>query len=91
MDFANQRKAYLLRTVQHMSYQRIAERVVNLGGSHPSWDSVRDLCQGFSMKKACRLYKYKKCGRKPWKLTNRPSSFRSLRTRSLLSGIFYLI
>ena len=75
MDFANQRKAYLLRTVQHMSYERIAERVVNIGGAKPSWGAVRDLCQGFSMKKACRPYKYKKCGRKPWKLTGDIQTF----------------
>ena len=69
MDFANQRKAYLLRTVQHLSYERIAERVVNMGGTQPSWGAVRDLCQGFSAKRARRPYKYKKCGRKPWKPT----------------------
>ena len=70
LDFANQRKAYLLRTVQKQKYEQIAAQVVNLEGNHPSWGHVRDVCNGFSVARGCKPYKYHKSGRKPWKLTS---------------------
>ena len=69
MSFANQRKAYLLRTVKNQSYRRVAEQVVNLDGENPSPGHIRDVCNGFSVKKGCKPYEYNKCGRKPWKMT----------------------
>ena len=70
LSFAQQRKAYLLRTVQKQSYEKIAEQVVNLNGGCPSWGAVRDLCNSFSVRKGCKPYRYSECGRKPWKLTS---------------------
>ena len=69
LNFANQRKAYVLRQVRGLSYEKIAEQVVNLQNEHPSWVTVRDVCDKFSVKKGCRPYAFKRCGRKPWKMT----------------------
>ena len=69
LDFANQRKAYLLRTVHGKSFEDIAAEVVNLGGEQPVWGTVRNICNGFSLKKGYRPYRYKNSGRQPWKLT----------------------
>lgn len=75
MDFKNQRKAYLLRSVQKRPYEEIAGEVLNMQGEHPHWTTVRDVCQGFSVRKGCRPYKYHKCGRKPWKMTSDVQKF----------------
>ena len=75
MSFANQRRAYLLRTVKKESYERIAEQVVNLDGEHPSWGHVHDWCKSLSVSKGCKPYKYYKCGRNPWKLTTDVQKF----------------
>jgi hypothetical protein len=75
LDFQNQRKAYLLRSVHKKPYESIAAKVVNLQGAHPSWGHVRDLCKSFSIRSACRKYKYHKCGRTPWKLTRDVQKF----------------
>ena len=69
LDFRNQRKAYLLRTVHNRAYESIAQHVVNRQGEHPCWGTVRNVCQTFSTTKAMRPYNYHKCGRKAWKLT----------------------
>ena len=69
MDFRNQRKAYALRHVQHLSWAAIAERVVNLKKKHPAWTTVRRAVSAFNTARGCRPYKYGNCGRKPWKLT----------------------
>ena len=69
LDFHNQRKAYLLRHVKKLSWEIIAQRVVNQRGEQPSWVTVRDTVQGFNTAKGCRKFQYGKCGRKPWKLT----------------------
>jgi len=60
LDFANQRKAYLLRTVHGKSFEDIAAEVVNLGGEQPVWGKVRNICNGFSLKRGYRPYRYKK-------------------------------
>ena len=75
MNFANQRKAYLLRQVHGMPYEDIAKKVVNLQGKKPSKEHVRSVCNEFSVKKSCRPYHYKKSGRRPWKLTNDVQKF----------------
>ena len=43
LNFANQRKAYLLRTVKGESWETIAGKVVNLQNENPSWGHVRDV------------------------------------------------
>ena len=69
LDSRNQRKAYVLRTVHKRSYESIAQVVVNREGEHPSWGTVRNICEAFSTAKGRRPYQYHKCGRKAWKLT----------------------
>ena len=69
MNFANQRKAYMLRHVQGMAYEDISSKVVTLEGQHPSREHVRTVCEEFSVAKGCRPYKYKNSGRKAWKMT----------------------
>ena len=75
LDFRNQRKAYVLRTVHKRSYESIAQVVVNRQGEHPSWGTVRNVCEAFSTSKGRRPYKYHKCGRRPWKLTRDVQQF----------------
>ena len=82
LDFINQRKAYLLRTVKHESWEAIALQVVNVQGEHPSWVTVRDAVTKFNVKKGYRQLRYHKCGRKPWKLT---PAIKSYILRRLLS------
>ena len=69
LDFRNQQKAYLLRTVHKRPYKSIAQVVVNGQGQHPCWATVRNICETFSGRKGRRPYNYHKCGRKAWKLT----------------------
>lgn len=69
MNFANQRKAYMLRHSEKLSWRKIAKRVFNLQGLHPTWVTVKNVVTGFSVAKGCRKFHYSKCGRKPWKLT----------------------
>ena len=69
LDFRNQRRAYALRHVEHLSWEAIAARVVNRQGQHPSWVTVRTTVQGFSLTAGRRKYAYEKCGRTAWKLT----------------------
>ena len=69
MDFQNQKKAYMLRHVKKLSWEKIAEQVVNLQGEHPAWATVRDTVTKFSVTAGCRKFCYSKCGRQPWKLT----------------------
>ena len=75
LDFANQRKAYLLRTVHGKSYEAIAAEVFTLAGRHPVWGTVRNVCERFSLRKGCRPLRHHKCGRKPWKLTREVQRF----------------
>ena len=44
LDFANQRKAYLLRTVHGKSYEAIAAEVLTLAGRHPVWGGGGEEC-----------------------------------------------
>ena len=60
----------MLRTVEGLPYEEIAGKVVNLSGEHPTWPTIRTICNEFSVKKGCRPYKYHKSGRKPWKMTS---------------------
>ena len=69
LDFANQRKAYILRTVHGKSYEAIAAEVLTLAGGHPVWGTVRNVCKRFSLRKGCRPLRHHRCGRKPWKFT----------------------
>ena len=68
MAFPEQRKAYMLRYIMRLSWEKIAEQVVNLRGEHPSWVCVKETVQRLSVSKGCRKYKYSRCGRRPWKM-----------------------
>lgn len=52
-----------------MSWEKIAPQVVNLQGDNPVWSTVRDTVNGIKSAKGFRELQYKKCGRKPWKMT----------------------
>ena len=67
LDFANQRKAYVLRTVHKQSYQSIATQVVNLQGSHPVWGTIRNAVEQLSRTKGRRTLLYANYGRASWK------------------------
>ena len=69
LDFRNQRKAYLLRHVDHLPWASIAGKVVNLQNQHPSWVTVRTTVRAFNVAKGCRPSHYARSGRKAWKLT----------------------
>ena len=69
LDFANQRMAYILRTVNGKSYEAIAAEVLTLAGGHPVWGTVRNVCRRFSLRKGCRPLRHHRCGRGPWKST----------------------
>ena len=64
-----------MKTVRGWSYEDIAATVVNISGEHPVWGTVRNLCNSFSENIGCRHYRYKNCGRKPWKLTPEIQTF----------------
>lgn len=42
MAFPEQRKAYMLRYIMRLSWEKIAEQVVNLREEHPSWVRVKE-------------------------------------------------
>ena len=69
MDFMNQRKTYILRTVHKMAWMKIPPLVRNLQGSQPSEWQCRDVVKNFSRRLGRKRYKYWKCGRKAWKVT----------------------
>lgn len=75
MDFRNQRKVVMLRTVKKMIWADIGKEVVNLRGGRPSEKQCRQVFRDFSMKLGRRVYKYKKCGRKKWKVTPQVQKF----------------
>ena len=81
MDFLNQRRVYLLRKVDGLPWLRIRRAVRNLQGQPPSERQCREVFKSFSVRKGRRLYRYSRCGRKPWKVSKEVERFllRSLR------------
>ena len=69
LDFANQRKVVILRDTKKMAWDKIAARVRNLQKKRPSRQGVINVYEKFSKRAARVHYKYHKCGRKAWKLT----------------------
>ena len=69
LDFKNQQKAFLLRTLHHESWEAIASKVVNVQNEHPVWATVRNVVNGFETSAGHRMYNYMNCGRRAWKLT----------------------
>ena len=60
---------------KNIIWDRIAKKVLNLKKEHPAWATVRSIVNEFSMSKGCRKFKYARCGRKPWKVTNDVQNF----------------
>ena len=85
MDFRNQRRVVVLRTIQKLTWGEIVAKVHTLQGPdhHPSESQCRDVCKAFSIRKGRRAYKYKKCGRKPWKITKDVETFLIRKLREL--------
>ena len=69
LDFANQRRAYLLRRDEKLAYNDIAKRVANLMGKLSAFETVRRAVKRFNTKTGVPNYKYSRCGRQAWKLT----------------------
>jgi transposase len=83
LDFRNQRKVVLCRDVRGDSWAAIRLQVRNLKGARPSLFLVRSTYNEFSSKRGRRTLKYKKCGRKPWKVTKDVEAFLLKRLRAL--------
>lgn len=64
LSFAQQRRVMDLRDREGLSWEKIAERVVNREGEHPSWKQCSDIWKRFNTRKGRVQYKYWKCGRK---------------------------
>ena len=75
MDFLNQRRVYLLRKVDGLPWLRIRRAVRNLQGQPPSERQCREVFKSFSVRKGRRLYRYSRCGRKPWKVSKEVERF----------------
>ena len=74
LNFRNERRVIILRGIG-LSFPRIAGKVWNREGNHPPVRTVADVYYNFSKNMDRRKYKYKKCGRKPWKLTKDVQAF----------------
>ena len=59
-----------MRKDKHMSWEDIADEVVNLQGDPSTADTVKRAYKRFSVKLGQSKYQFKNCGRKPWKLTS---------------------
>ena len=75
MDFFNQRRVYLLRKVDGLPWLRIRRAVRNLQGQPPSERQCREVFKRFSVRQGRRLYRYSRCGRKPWKVSKEVERF----------------
>ncbi|CAE8704661.1 unnamed protein product [Polarella glacialis] len=83
LNFENQRKVILLRDVKKQSWDDVRKQVRNLKGKKPTVKLLRRVYKNFSKKKGRVVYKYKKCGRKPWKVTKGVESFLLRRLKAL--------
>ena len=75
MDFRNQRKVVVLRTVQNLPWDQVAEAVVARDGGAPSEKQCRRVFKEFNERLGRRPYKYHRCGRKKWKATKEVETF----------------
>ena len=69
LDFANERKALLLRDVHGLTWAEIQRRVVNLRGKAPSVRLLQRAHSDVNRTLGQRQYKYSNCGRKAVKST----------------------
>ncbi|CAE7459439.1 unnamed protein product, partial [Symbiodinium sp. CCMP2456] len=87
LDFANERKALLLRDVHGLTWAEIQRRVVNLRGKAPSVRLLQRAHSDVNRTLGQRQYKYSNCGRKAVKSTPKVQKYLVqrllyLRTRS---------
>ena len=79
LDFKNERKVVILRDSirvgKKMAWNEICQKVVNLQGNHPSKFLVRKIYREFNRRIGRRVYKYKNCGLRKWKVTQRVEKF----------------
>ena len=68
LDFANERKAMLLRDQGH-TWDAVACRVRNISGLRPSVRLLKSLRSRLQARAHQKVYMYKNCGRKCWKAT----------------------
>ena len=82
MDFENQRRV-VVRRDQGWKWHEIQNVVRTLQNEKPSETQCRDVYNGFNRRLGRKTYNYKKCGRKPWKVTPAVCSFLVKRLRAL--------
>ena len=75
LDFANQRKAVVLRDVKGLPFTEIAKELKDLRGQTPKARLVADTYHKFSVKAGRRKYNYHNCGRRAWKLVKQIQTF----------------
>eukprot|EP00973_Karenia_brevis_P018829 2580275-Karenia_brevis.AAC.2 len=80
LNFSNQRKVVLLRETKKKGNKKlpwadIAKQVKNLQGTCPSPFLVAKVFREFNRRQGRRLYRYKNCGRKKWKVTKPVETF----------------
>ena len=83
LDFANQRKVVILRDVHGLTFPQIARKVKNLAGKRPSRRTCGQYYRLFSHQQGRKQSGYKKCGRRPWKLTEDSKNFLLRRLKKL--------
>ena len=69
LDFANERKALLLRDVHGLPWAKVQKRVVNLRGEAPSVRLLQRLHDEVNKRVGKRDYQYSNCGRTAVKAT----------------------
>ena len=83
LDFSNQCKVVFRRRQYKEAWAKIAQKVFNRKGEHPSKELVRRVYKKFTAKKGRAKYNYDKCGRKPWKVSKSVEGFLFRRLRAL--------
>ena len=68
LDFANERKAMMLRDQGH-TWSAVASKVWNISRLRPSVRYLKSIRARLQARPAQKVYKYENCGRKRWKAT----------------------
>ena len=86
MNFQNQRKVFVLRSVKDLPWAEIASSVKNRQNHHPSERQCREVYASFNQRLGRRTYKYSNCGRTPWKVTKDVEKFIVQKLKALRSS-----
>ena len=65
LGFPAQRKVYMLRKVDKLSWPKISARVLNLQGARPHWKVCRAAFHKMHVNTGIAAYAYNNCGRRP--------------------------